>query len=90
MGAEDGQRVHVLLRVVQLVEAPEHPHPVVGQVDEPVAAVHRDEDHGHGDPAGHQPIRGSTSHGKARVISSAKERVSAVTSGTTRVTLSSV
>ena len=39
---------------------------------------------------GTMPIRGSTSHGAARLISSANESVSAVTSGATSATLSSV
>ncbi len=49
--AEDREHVHVLLRVVQLVEAPEHPDAVVGQVGEPIARVHGDEDDGNSAPA---------------------------------------
>ena len=51
MGPEHGEHAHVLLGVVQLVETPEHPDPVVGEVREPVATVHRDEDQRDDDPS---------------------------------------
>ena len=54
MRAEDGQHAHVFLRVVELVEAPEHPDPVIREVHEPVARVHRHDDHRDRAPARHR------------------------------------
>ena len=54
MGAKDREHVHVLLRMVKLVEAPEHSDPMIGQVHGPVAPVHRHDDDGDRDPARHR------------------------------------
>jgi hypothetical protein len=51
--AEHREHVHVLLGMVQLVEAPEHSDTVVGQVGEPIAPVHGHKDHRDGTPARH-------------------------------------
>ena len=64
VGAEDRQHVHVLLRVVQLVEAPEEADPMVGQVGEPVAPVHGHQNQGDGAPAGHRPDPGQDDPGQ--------------------------
>ena len=45
MRPEDGQDAHVLLGVVELVEAPQQEDAMVGEMGKPVAAVHRHEDH---------------------------------------------
>ena len=91
VGAKDREHVHVLLGVVQLVEAPEHPDAVVRQVGEPIAPVHGDEDHGDREPSvGTVPILARTSHGRDLRTTSAKERVSAVTSGTMSVAFNTV
>ena len=37
--------------MVEFVEAPEHPDPVIREVRQPVAPVHRHEDHGDDEPA---------------------------------------
>ena len=54
MGAEHRQHAHVFLRVVELMEAPEHADPVVRQVHEPVAPVHGHDDDGDGTPPRHR------------------------------------
>ena len=54
MGAKDGEHVHVLLGMVKLVEPPEHSNTVIGEMHGPVATVHRHDDDGDGDPAGHR------------------------------------
>ena len=51
MGAKHRQHAHVLLRMVQLVKAPEHPDAVIGKMDEPVATVHGNDDHRDRSPA---------------------------------------
>ena len=61
MGAEDGEHAHVLLRVVQLVEPPEHAGPVVREVHRPVAAVH-----GHDDQRDRRPTRHDGRSGAGR------------------------
>jgi hypothetical protein len=44
MRAKYRQGVHVLLRVMEFVEPPQHLEPVIGEVNAPVASVHGDED----------------------------------------------
>ncbi len=44
MRAEHGHDVHVLLRMMKLVEAPEHTRPMVRQMDGPIAGIHGHED----------------------------------------------
>ena len=46
------QHAHILLRMVQLVETPEHSHPVVRKMDEPIQTVHC-----HDDDGDHTPTR---------------------------------
>jgi hypothetical protein len=51
--AKDGDGAHVLLRVMEFVETPQHLHAMIGEMGEPVAEVHRHED---------QSGRGPTRH----------------------------
>jgi len=44
MSSKDRKNAHVLLRMVQFMESPEHPNAMVHQVREPIAAVHGDKD----------------------------------------------
>ena len=53
MGAKHREHAHVLLRMVKLVETPEHAHAMVGQMGEPVASVHGNHYQGDHDPFGH-------------------------------------
>ena len=54
MSTKHRQHAHVLLRMVQLMEAPEHPHAVVGQMDEPIQTVHCHDDDGDHTPTGNR------------------------------------
>ena len=84
MGAEDGQHAHVLLRVVELVEAPQHPDAVVGEVHGPVAPVHRHDDHARSPPTAARRRSGAGRSTGADVRHTCTNAsVSAVTSGTT-------
>ena len=51
VGTEHRQHVHVLLRVVELVKAPEHSDAMVRQMDKPVQTVHGDDDQNNRAPA---------------------------------------
>ena len=46
VGTEHRQHTHVLLRMVQLMEAPEHSDAMVRKMDKPVQAVHCNDDDG--------------------------------------------
>ena len=46
VGTEHRQHIHVLLRMMQLVEAPEHSDAMVREMDKPVQTVHGDDDDG--------------------------------------------
>ncbi len=91
MGAEDRQHAHVLLRVVQLVEAPQHLDAVIRQVHEPVASVH-----GHDDQRAMAPQRGTMpilrQHDprEHRADDGHEREREPVTSGTSRVAFNTV
>ena len=90
VGSKDGERVHVLLGMVQLVKSPQHAHPVIRQMDIPVQPVHAHEDRCDDDARGTAPICGRTIHGNTRLVTSTNDSVNAVMSGTMRVTLRTV
>ena len=91
MGAEDRQHAHVFLRVVELVEAPEHADPVIREVHEPVARVHGHDDQRRWRPSA-APYRSwaATIQGAAVRTTCTNESVSPVTSGTTSVAFNAV
>ena len=75
MRAEHGQRAHVFLRVMELVEAPQRLDAMVGEMGEPVATVHRHEDRRGRGPMRHKPLFGRTIHGRfVRAISENERR----------------
>ena len=84
VGTKHRQHVHVLLRMVQLMEAPEHSDAVICKMDEPVQTVHRDDDQGDRTPAWKRadPRQDDPRQTPGRTTAT-KERVSAVTSGAT-------
>ena len=91
MGAEDRQHAHVLLRVVELVEAPQHAGAVVREVHGPVARrpwrrrSPRSQPNAAPRPSGAGRSTAATCRATCTIAS-----VSPVTSGTTRIAFTTV
>ena len=64
MGPEHREDIHVFLRVVKLVKSPQHSHPMISQMHQPVAAIHRHQDQDDRTPARNHPKPGKDHPGR--------------------------